>query len=756
MSGTDAHFVDVLDVSDLRFAGGTAHSIAEEVRAQHAAGFSTALIHLNGPLVAKVSPVNAQIRQEVQQGHAELLVRGERVRARAAVVRHPAVLEYAADQLPPIETDHVVIVANAAPHDIDGHEHYRPEQVHQIARQRFGREPLWAPIGPQVRQSIAGRVPPASLLESDWVNIIDVEAWEVERTGPRGHRPVVGRHSRASAQKWPRDVETLQAVYPVDGSWTVRVLGGAEPAEALLGKLPDSWEVYEFGAMSPKEFLAGLDFFVYYHDPRWVEAFGRTVLEALASGVPAILPPAFEPLFGAAAIYAEPPAVRRIVDRLYADRRAYEDQVARAADVARSRFGHQAHIARLAELIGTASDGPDAPGTAVTDEHAALTRPVEPPRLPEVALTVPAAAEDAGGPRAAEVERIPVLFISSNGSGMGHLTRLLAYAVRAEAGSRVEPHFLSLSQAAPVVSNFGYTYEYLPSMTATGLAPGRWHAYFAESVAQVMDRIRPAVVVFDGTWPYEGIPAVRETFPDARWLWSRRGMWKPGQGTDRLHKADWFDLVLEPGDLASPADRGVTGKTAAARVGPVTLLDTADLDERAEARAALGVDPDVQLALVSLGAGNINDTSGDVGASIAALRDLGVEVCVTKPEIAADGGEHTDVHVVRTYPLSRYYRAFDVAVSAAGYNSFHELLRFGVPTLFVPNRQTALDDQEARARFAAESGLAHQLPSVTVQTAEPMLADLLAHGPEMIERVKEIDPGNGAAEAATYIANLIR
>ncbi|NEE04100.1 UDP-N-acetylglucosamine--N-acetylmuramyl-(pentapeptide) pyrophosphoryl-undecaprenol N-acetylglucosamine transferase [Phytoactinopolyspora halotolerans] len=337
---------------------------------------------------------------------------------------------------------------------------------------------------------------------------------------------------------------------------------------------------------------------------------------------------------------------------------------------------------------------------------------------------------------------------------MGHLTRLLAYALRT--GADVAPYFVSLSQAAPVVSTFGYPCEYLPSMTATGLAPGRWHAYFAECMAQVMDRIRPAVVVFDGTWPYEGIPAVQETFPEVRWVWSRRGMWKPGQGADRLEKAAWFDLVLEPGDLASPADRGVTGKAAAERVGPITLLDTDELDVRDKARAALGVEPDAPLALVSLGAGNINDTSDDVGASIAALRNLGVQVCITKPEIAAGGGVHSGVHVVRAYPLSRYYRAFDVAVSASGYNSFHELLRFGVPTLFVPNLQTALDDQRARAGFAAEKGLAHQVTTVTVESAEPLLADLLARGTEMVSQVAQFDPGNGAADAAMRITDLIR
>lgn len=725
MAAADRRTVDVLDVSDLRFPGGTSHSIAEEIKAQAAAGYVTGLVQLNGPLVARVSPVNPQLRAQVEAGAARLLIGPDAIRAKVVVIRHPAVLQHAADQLPPVEADHVVIVANAAPRDIDGHEHYRPDLVDEIARQRFGRAPLWAPIGPLVRAAIEGRVRPDSLAPRDWVNVIDVDAWRVLRPQWQADRPVIGRHSRSSPQKWPREAAVLRAVYPTDGSWQVRVLGGAGPAEAVLGELPGSWEVLPFGAQSPRDFLARLDFFVYYHDPRWVEAFGRTILEAMASGVPAVLPPHFEALFGDAATYAEPTEVRGVVDRLYADRAAYESVVQRAEASVRARFGYEAHIARLQAMIGP---------------------PPQPPTTAAAAVPVRSAAvHDDTRPRA--------LFITSNGAGMGHLTRLLSYARRGE--SDLAPHVLSLSQAVPVVSRFGYPYEYLPSSTATGLMPRRWRTFFVERVTEAMRRIRPAVVVFDGTWPYEGIPEVREADPAALWVWSRRGMWRAGQNSEQLAKAAWFDEVIEPGDFAAPFDAGVTVGARASRVGPVTLLDDDELDDRAEARRALGLESTAPMALVSLGAGNINDTRGDLGAVVATLRSLGVQVCVTRPEIAIGGADDPDVHVLRDFPLSRRYRAFDLAVSATGYNSFHELLRFGVPTLFVPNQSTALDDQEARARFAAERGLGHQLASVTVETAKPLLADLLDRGRDMVAGVAAIDPGNGAEQGAQLLRRLV-
>jgi UDP:flavonoid glycosyltransferase YjiC (YdhE family)/glycosyltransferase involved in cell wall biosynthesis len=715
-----------LMLSDLRFPGGTSHSLAEEIAAQSQAGWSTGLVHMNGPLVSWLKPVNPRIREQIRSGRARLFLGDRRIRTKVVVVRHPAVLQAAADQLPPIETEHAVLVANAPAVDIDGYRHYRPQVVDRIARERFGVDPVWAPIGPLVRESIASELP-AGLPQQDWFNIIDVDGWRVSRSGWQADRPVIGRHSRPSPQKWPTDAKVIQTVYPDDGSAIVKILGGAEPVREILGYLPTSWQVMPFGAMDPRDFLAQLDFFVYFHHPAWVEAFGRNILEAMASGLPAILPPHFRPLFGDAAIYAKPADVPSVLRSLYGDRSAYDELVARAESLVRTRFSYQAHQRRLAELIGSqATIG--SPATARRHDPAGHR------------------------PRQASPPRPSLLLISSNGSGMGHLTRLIAYARRAQ--PELVPHFLSLSQAVGVVARFGFPYEYVPSAGAAGLSPRRWHDLFAERVSDAVARLRPAVVVFDGTWPYDGIPRVREAHQEARWVWSRRGMWRRGKNVEQLDKATWFDTVLAPGELAEEYDQGPTSAADSVRVGPVTLLDIDELDDRDTARRALGLPLDRRVALVALGAGNINDTRQQTVAVVAALEQLDVKVCVTQTEIAESNRTRASVHAVRDFPLSRRFRAFDLAVSAAGYNSFHELMRFQIPTLFVPNQDTALDDQQGRAQFAADRGLAHLLCGVSVSAATLLLRDLLEHGQQMVANVPLVDRGNGAAAAAMHLRRL--
>ncbi|WP_151523732.1 UDP-N-acetylglucosamine--LPS N-acetylglucosamine transferase [Serinicoccus kebangsaanensis] len=351
-----------------------------------------------------------------------------------------------------------------------------------------------------------------------------------------------------------------------------------------------------------------------------------------------------------------------------------------------------------------------------------------------------------------------VLLVSSNGAGMGHLTRLLAYARRLPATTR--RHVLSLSQAVPVVASEGLPWEYLPSHGATGLRPASWRALFAERLARTLDRLDPDVLVFDGTHPYTGLDAALAAHPRTRAVWSRRGMWKTGRNVDQLAKSSWFDLVLEPGDLAGAVDPGAsadaTGAAAAHRVAPVTLVDRAELTSRQLAREALGLPAEGPLALVALGAGNINDTDDEVGAAAAALRAQGVGVCVTAPSIAARAYSGADVHLVRHFPLSEHFAAFDLAVAAPGYNSFHEALRLGVPTAFVPNRATSLDDQVARARYAASRGWALSVDTLTGGAAGGVVEQLLTEGSSLAEAALAADPGNGAQEAADLILGTAR
>ena len=139
----------------------------------------------------------------------------------------------------------------------------------------------------------------------------------------------------------------MLAIYPDSDGYEVHILGGAETPKKVLGRLPSNWHVLEFGEMHPKDFLSTLDVFVYFTHADLVEAFGRVIIEAMAVGVPVIVPYSYQELFREAAIYANPFEVKEKINQLMSDDDYYEAQVNRAYEYVEQHFGYSTHLSRL-------------------------------------------------------------------------------------------------------------------------------------------------------------------------------------------------------------------------------------------------------------------------------------------------------------------------------------------------------------------------------------------------------------------------
>lgn len=179
--GARERHYDILMATDLRLPGGTTASVVEEIEAQQRAGYRTGLLHLPASVQRRALPFAPRVRRVLEDGAAELVVGNDPVHCRVLLLRHPSVLTELPSQLPGIEAEQVVLVANQVPWDERGADpYYDVEQVHRTMRRAFGREGVWAPIGPGVRSALAASAD-VPMLEADWENIIDLERWRTDR-----------------------------------------------------------------------------------------------------------------------------------------------------------------------------------------------------------------------------------------------------------------------------------------------------------------------------------------------------------------------------------------------------------------------------------------------------------------------------------------------------------------------------------------------------------------------------------------------
>jgi len=322
----------------------------------------------------------------------------------------------------------------------------------------------------------------------------------------------------------------------------------------------------------------------------------------------------------------------------------------------------------------------------------------------------------------------------------------------------LRPLFFTLSGAAPVVAQQGFDVEFCASYaTPTAGSDWRWSRRLRGRLRAAMRDADPRVLVFDGAHPYQALIDAMPSVPNAHRVWCRRPMWKPGSNFGALERTRFFDQVLEPGEFASSEDRGgtVALREAAHCVAPVVFCEDSELLDRANAERELGIEPGGVNVLVQLGQGAEVSAASERCLAHLAGRD-GVRVAALRSHLAAIGEAPPGVVAIdSTYPMSRYLRAFDATVSAAGYNAYHELIRFGVPSLFVPMRRQT-DDQEARARFAESTGVGLGVAGPGSADLERKLDSLLdSAGREVMRAALKVKrPENGAAPAAAWLAEL--
>lgn len=348
---------DVVFAGDWRAYGGPQKSMLEEIAALRSAGYSVGVMHLEAIrfMTRASSPLCGPVQELINSGAVTQLLMDDAHSVRLLVLRYPPILQFAPRSPSTLVVERLVILANQAPSERDGTDiRYDARYCADEAQRLFATPALWVPQGPNVRREIVSSLRSEEVAAFDMPGILDLAAWRTERRSLRSDRPVIGRHSRDNTMKWPEDPATLALIYPTDGRFDVRTMGGTRAALAVLEGVstPSAWVSFDKDELPVRTFLNSLDFFVNFTHSQAYEAFGRAILEGIAAGCITILPPHFEETFGDAAVYCEPAEVAPTISRLYADTAAFQAQVTRAWTAVSTRFSHESYRSLVAEMLG--------------------------------------------------------------------------------------------------------------------------------------------------------------------------------------------------------------------------------------------------------------------------------------------------------------------------------------------------------------------------------------------------------------------
>ena len=740
MKSVQQTFYDIAYVGDFRASRGGVVVVAEEIAAHATAGYSTALVQVSDGKPGSDPAAHPAIRTCIKNGWATIIgPDGTGVGAGLALLHERLCPDFRAAPNIGLGVERAVYVSHWPVYDSDGEARIDLNDELEAAAAYLGCSVNWAPAWPSVRQHVRSGQLPALTLGIDWQPVTDPARWFHHREAPRGVVPVIGRHSHPERHLWPERLADLTKVYPVTDHFEVRLSGAAgRLLRNFSGRPPSNWRLYDHGWAAAQRFLREIDFFAYSHSSNWPHAIDDRILEALASGAVVVLPKSMAPEFGDAAVYAEPgEAALSSITWLHRNPGEFHNQVARCGAVLAERYGPDVHRDRIRSLIGR-------------------------PRGKSSWWRFPAAKNNAasGAPAPPRKSAKTVLFNATNGIGIGHLVQLLSIARRLP--SDVRPVFATNSQAISIVRNAGYVAHYIPDDRYSETRPRDWNHWLEYELSELIDYYDARAMTFSGVWCFDGILRAGARRPDLPMIWVRIPMWKRPVWDASVDRAKYFDMVLDTGEIAQPRNIGAPIPYAdkVELIPPLLFCDSDELLDRDEARQRLGLNKDDVAVLLQLGAGN-NIALGPVVEHIISTLDRldAVQIVVAEWLIAEHAMDSwPNVTLLRDFPNAPYLPAFDFVISASGYNTFHELVAYGIPTVFVPSENQQTDDQLGRAQFAEQEGLGYCVRVSELDRFDEVMPQILR--PEVRDRLssacRERYTQNGAAVAAERIAGFVR
>ena len=319
---------DLVFMMDFSLQGGAFHSTLNYILAALQAEMSVAIFHWRRYDLDFGKPLNPTIRNLVAERRVDVLVPGQKINTKFLIISYPAVLQYKIDDVPNIDFDRLIIIVNqmASRFYSGNDEQYDPRKARSNLQELFGTEGFWVSISGLVHRLMLEDPRYPEPHKDIWIPLIDTKNWLQKpfscRDGIRKY-PIIGRHGRDHYTKWPSDPQSVYSAYLAEKPCEVRILGGARKAWEVTGAIPSNWRVFEFNSLDPQEFLKELDFFVHFPHEDYIEECGRSVVEAMAMGVPVILPPVFRETFGNSALYTDFHGVWETIQRLWSNEEEY-------------------------------------------------------------------------------------------------------------------------------------------------------------------------------------------------------------------------------------------------------------------------------------------------------------------------------------------------------------------------------------------------------------------------------------------------
>jgi predicted glycosyltransferase len=326
---------------------------------------------------------------------------------------------------------------------------------------------------------------------------------------------------------------------------------------------------------------------------------------------------------------------------------------------------------------------------------------------------------------------VRIICYAINGAGMGHVTRLLGVArwmrrlITFMEGVQPEILFLTSSDASDMLADARFAAFKIPSKTVArtaALEKMEYRRLAKHFIWQTLGVFAPDLLVVD-TFPSGSFDELFQVLDGPfKKAFIHRNVKSDYASRPTFRAAmGFYDTVVIP-HRAEPESANATQDVRADNksnsvshhyTGEVIQFEREQLPDRQTSRRELGIDDHKKLIYVSAGGGGDPTAEECLRKIIEPLsKDERYHLLVgAGPLYRGRRFAGPQITWCESSAIWRFFTGCDAAVSAGGYNTFHELLYAGIPALFYAQEKIA-DDQWLRVQSAQKQNACLTLESL--------------------------------------------
>ncbi|MFT5905538.1 MAG: UDP-N-acetylglucosamine--N-acetylmuramyl-(pentapeptide) pyrophosphoryl-undecaprenol N-acetylglucosamine transferase [Cryomorphaceae bacterium] len=307
-----------------------------------------------------------------------------------------------------------------------------------------------------------------------------------------------------------------------------------------------------------------------------------------------------------------------------------------------------------------------------------------------------------------------ICFYAINGHGLGHLSRCYAVAKKLKdllemLSLEADIQFLTTSDADYLVRDFPvFKIPSRASFKGRKAAANRYAANGKMMVSSMLSHFSPDLLVMDtvAQGSFQEFAFVKD-FAKKRVLIDRHK--KSDYRGARIHQAHLplFDKILVPDDAKHGEDYSYEDEilNKVRFVGKIHNFERSEAWSRERVRDYFHVSEGQKLVYLSAGGGGDAEAEEQIAQLLEVVSGLNVKVILGYGALSQSTKIYGEDKIVSLTEcgVSRYFKGVDLALSAAGYNTYEELMAAQVNSLFFIQTK-GMDVQERRVIQGVEAG----------------------------------------------------